>query len=536
MPDNRLYYGDNLDVLRRYIRPESVDLVYLDPPFNSNQDYNVLFAEQDGKRAAAQIKAFGDTWEWNTEAASALEDLIESGPQRVSLVMRAFRAFVGDSNMLAYLAMMAPRLVQLHSALKATGSLYLHCDPTASHYLKLLLDAVFGPENFRNEIIWKRYSGHGNVRSRLGSVHDTILFYTKTRNAYWSPQYGEYDGTYVEEFFRHTDANGRRYRLQNVTNPNSDRPNLTYEWNGHTRVWKWTRERFQELHDTGRLVYSSTGFPSLKQYLDESKGPVLQDLWTDIRSLQTSTAERLGYPTQKPEALLERIIRASCPDGGTVLDPFCGCGTTVAAAQKLGRQWIGIDITHLAIGLIRSRLRTAYGAEAVFKVVGEPVSLPDAHALAGQDRYQFQWWALGLAGARPAEQKKGPDRGVDGRLFFHDEAGKGKSKQIIFSVKSGTHVGVKDVRELSDVVRREDAQIGVLITLAPSTKPMRDEAASGGFYKSSWGSYPRLQILTVEELLNGARVDYPWTTGANVTFKQAPRVKRKVAEPLALEL
>jgi DNA modification methylase len=535
MHENLLYYGDNIDVLRRYIPDESVDLIYLDPPFNSQQDYNVLFAERDGTQAEAQIKAFGDTWRWDQGSARAYEETIEKGTERVAQVMRAFRTFVGESDMMAYLAMMAPRLVDLHRVLKSTGSLYLHCDPTASHYLKLLLDAVFGPERFRNEIIWKRADPKGHAFTRFPSTHDVIFYYTKSDRYVWNPQYATYDASYLSSHYSNVEAgSGRRYTLSDCTNPNKNRPNLTYDWHGVTKVWRWTRERMQRMHDEGRLVYTKSGAPRYKRYLDEMPGTPVTTLWDDIPFLNSQAQERLGYPTQKPEALLERIISASSNVGDVILDPFCGCGTSVAAAQKLGRRWMGIDITHLAISLIRTRLHDTYQGEVRVRVVGEPVSLHDAQALAAQDRYQFQWWALGLVGARPAEQKKGADRGIDGRLFFHDQAG-GKSKQIIFSVKSG-HVHAHDVRDLSAVVEREKAQIGVLLTLDEPTRPMRTEAASSGFYKSSWGNYPRLQILTIAELLDGRRVEYPWTTGANVTFKQAPRARRKDAEPLALAL
>jgi site-specific DNA-methyltransferase (adenine-specific) len=525
VPENVLYYGDNLEILRRYVKDESVDLVYLDPPFNSNEDYNVLFAERDGKQSAAQFQAFTDTWRWDEEAARSYEATVEKG-NGAGRTLAALRTLLGPNDLLAYLSMMAPRLAELRRVLKPTGSIYLHCDPTASHYLKVLMDGIFGPENFNNEIIWKRYSGHGNVTKSLGAVHDTILFYTKTDEATWNPQYGKYDPEYVENFFRYVEeGTGRKYRIQNVQNPNPNRPNLTYEWKGHTRVWKWTREKMEELDREGRLVYSSTGFPGLKQYFDDSKGPVLQDVWTDLRSLQTSTAERLGYPTQKPEALLDRILALSTNPGDVVLDPFCGCGTTIASAEKLGRKWIGIDVTHLAITLIRSRLATAFGGKADFSVVGEPTDMEGAKALAQQDRYQFQLWALGKVGARPktSDFKKGADQGIDGRAMFHEKEG-GTTKTIIVSVKSG-HVSVRDVRDLRGVIEREKAQLGALLTLEPSTEPMRQEAASAGFYQPEYRlspeeRYARIQILTVEDLLNGKNIEAP--RFRNVTFREAP--------------
>lgn len=519
---NTLYYGDNLDVLRRYIADESVDLVYLDPPFNSDQSYNVLFAEQDGTRSAAQIKAFEDTWQWDQSAAAAYEEVVEGGG-RVSQAMQAFRTFLGESDMLAYLAMMAPRLVELRRVLKSTGSIYLHCDPTASHYLKMLMDGIFDPTSYANELIWVRSLPHGNVSKKFGASHDAILFYRRSDAATWNRSFQPHRAEYLEQFYKHAEPDGRVYRLISCINPNPDRPNLTYEWNGVTKVWKYTRERMQRMHDAGLLVYSKGGTPSYKGYLDTMKGSPTQDVWTDIPPLMGSAQERLGYPTQKPEALLDRIIAASSNEGDVILDPFCGCGTAVAVAQRLGRKWIGIDITHLAITLIRHRLFTAYAGKAEYEVIGEPVSLPDAVALADEDKYQFQWWALGLVGARPAEQKKGADKGIDGRLYFHDEAEGGKTKQIIFSVKGG-NLKATDLRDLRGVVEREKAQIGVLLTLEEPTKPMRVEANSGGFYDSpGWAKkYPRLQILTVGEMLSGKRVDCP---PGNVTFKRAPRAK-----------
>lgn len=274
-------------------------------------------------------------------------------------------------------------------------------------------------------------------------------------------------------------------------------------------------------------------WPYVKVYLDERKGIPAQDTWTDIDPINMVAAERLGYPTQKPEALLERLIRASSNEGDVVLDPFCGCGTTIAVAQRLKRRWFGIDITQLAITLIRQRLQNAFRGRAKYQVIGEPVSLSDAKALANQDPFQFQWWALGLVGARPMEQKKGADRGIDGRIYFHDAPKAGKTKQIILSVKGG-HTSVKDVRDLLGVVQRENAEVGVLLTLEEPTRPMRSEAAGAGFYKSPLGGkYPRLQILTIEQLLTGQRIDYPAASQqVDVTFKKAPAATLlKVAEP-----
>ncbi|MEK7710435.1 MAG: DNA methyltransferase [Planctomycetota bacterium] len=538
---NVLYYGDNLDILRRYVRDESVDLVYLDPPFNSNADYNVLFAERDGTRAHAQIKAFGDTWTWDTEAAACFEDAVRNGGEWVARAMVALRGVLGTTDMLAYLSMMAPRLVELNRVLKPTGSIYLHCDPTASHYLKLLMDAVFRPENFRNEIVWMRTLSKSLMTRRLPRNHDILLAYQKSEDSTWNEEaiFSPYDEANLRERtadkYRHVDADGRRYHLDNLINPNRNRPNLTYEFLGVTRVWRWTRERMQKAYDRGRIIQPRPGaVPRLKRFLDEQRGLPMGDVWTDIPPINSQARERLGYPTQKPEALLERIIGAASNVRDVVLDPFCGCGTAVAVAQRLKRHWIGIDITHLAVNLVKARLRDSFGPRLKYRVVGEPVSIPDARDLARNDPYQFQWWALGLVGARPVEQKKGADKGIDGRLFFHDGSAKGDVRQVVISIKAGTNLGVTMVRDLRGVVQREKAAIGVLITMEEPTKPMRTEAASGGFYTSPAGTkHSGLQILTIKELLAGKGMDIPpWHEPR--TFKKAPRAKSSLAADPAL--
>jgi DNA modification methylase len=533
-----LFYGDNLDVLRRHVEDESVDLVYLDPPFNSNANYNVLFAAQDGSRSAAQIKAFGDTWRWDRAAALAYEEVVESGGE-VSRVMQAFRAILAESNMLAYLAMMAPRLVELQRVLKPSGSLYLHCDPTASHYLKLLLDAAFGPRFFRSEIVWKRSSAHSDTkqgRRTHGHIHDTIFFYTNSDKWTWNPIYTPYDQSYVDSKYRHVEeGTGRRYRLDNLTaaKPGGD---TSYEWHGRHpykgRYWAYSREKMDRFLEEGRIRFpkKADGVPELKRYLDDMPGVPLQDVWTDLDPINAKAAERLGYPTQKPEVLLERIIESSSNPGDVVLDPFCGCGTAIAVAEKLDRRWIGIDVTYLATNLIKSRLVDAFGEEIEFTVTGEPTTTDDAARLAKEDPYQFEAWALGLVGARTATKKKGADHGIDGRLLFHEMEG-GKTRQVLISVKSG-HTTVRDVRDLRGVIEREDAEIGLLLTMNKPTQPMRTEAVAAGFYDSggegvgTWGKHPRIQILTVEELLGGKRIDMPPLSG-NLTFRRAPRVERR---------
>jgi DNA modification methylase len=549
MSGNRLYYGDNLEVLRGrdtqnrpYIPSESVDLIYLDPPFNSRQDYNVLFAEKDGSRSASQITAFKDTWEWNEEAARAYEEVVEGGG-RVAETMRAFRTLLGGSDMLAYLAMMAPRLMELRRVLKETGSIYLHCDPTASHYLKLLMDSVFGASMFRTEIIWKRSSAHSDGkqgRKQHGRIHDTILFYSKGSDWTWNPVYTEYDASYTDKFYRHIEPDtGRRYTLGDLTGPGgAKKGNPSFEILGVTRFWRYSQSKVDQMLRDGRIVQSEPGkVPRYKRYLDEMEGVPLQDVWNDIPPIGAQAQERLGYPTQKPEALLERILRASSNEGDVVLDPFCGCGTTIQVAQKLNRHWIGIDITHLAIGLIKTRLDNAFGRDLrkTYQVIGEPTDVAGAAQLAKESPYQFQYWALGLCGGQPIEQRKGADRGIDGRVYFHEA--RGDSKQIIFSVKSGHHIGVSEVRDLIGVLHREKADIGVYISFEEPTKPMYREAAEAGFYTSLDGSrYPRVQLLTIKDLLEGNKnVQRPLHV-SDVTFKKAPRHRPDVPQNLSLAL
>lgn len=527
---NHLYYGDNLDVLKRYIDSESIDLIYLDPPFNSDLDYNVLFKEH-GAEAASQIQAFKDSWRWDENAVTEYRGVVETGG-KLSEALQAIRKLVGENDMLAYLSMMAPRISELHRVLKSSGSIYLHCDPTASHYLKLLMDSVFGPENFQGEIIWRRTSSHVTSK-RWPRLHDVILCYAKKlASIYFDPPRVKPDEEWIEREYRYEDERGR-YSLDNLTGAGTTEGPSGRPWRGadprkigQGRHWRYTPDKLDKLDREGRIYWPKKGkYPKLKQYLHESGGKPVGDLWTDIKVIGRTSAERLGYPTQKPLALLERIVVASSREGGLVLDPFCGCGTTIDAAQKLNRQWIGIDITHLAINLIKHRLQDTYGEEInkTYDVVGEPTSVPDARILAESDPYQFQWWALGLVGARPIEQKKGADKGIDGRIYFHE--GNGETKQVILSVKGGKNVTVKDVRDIKAVVAREEAAIGVLILMHPATKPMRAEAADAGSYESRWGKHPKIQIVTVRELLEGTRIDMPKITGANVTFKKATKHK-----------
>ena len=501
---NHLYFGDNLDILRQRIPDASVDLIYLDPPFNSNATYNVLFRERSGEESAAQITAFDDTWRWSIESELAYQDVITQQAGKVGELLAAMRAFLGQNDMMAYLTMMAQRMVELHRVLKPTGSIYLHCDPTASHYLKMLMDAIFGPENFRNEISWSRSNPKSNHKLNFPNCRDIILRYSKTNKSIFNRIYGEHDPDYVAKAYRYYDEDGRRYRLLPLLNPNKDRPNLTYEFLGVTRVWRWTKERMQRAYEDGVVVQLKPGaVPQQKLYLEDSRGRTVTNDWNDIQ--QAAGNEKLEYPTQKPEALLERIISASSNEGDVVLDPFCGCGTAIAAAERLNRRWIGIDITHLAITLIRHRLHDTFGEDLrPYEVVGEPKDLPSAESLALHDRYQFEWWALGLVDARPArDRKKGADAGIDGYINFFDD-NSGKPKRIVVQVKSGG-VQRSQVATLKSDMEREKADLALFVTLKPPTRPMRQEAIEAGFYAPEAfpdHRFPRVQILTIEDLLS----------------------------------
>jgi DNA modification methylase len=545
---NKLFYGDNLTVLRGTMDDESVDLVYLDPPFNSQANYNVLFRSTAGEKSRAQIEAFEDTWHWGDEAELAFDGVMTSGNSDAAEMLRAMRAFLKENDMMAYLAMMAVRLLELHRVLRQTGSLYLHCDPTASHYLKILLDGIFGKENFKNEIIWKRTSAHSSTKG-YGAVHDVILFYAKSDNFLWNEQFGPYDEQYIEAFFTHTDEKGERWRRTDLTGPGVRKGDSGLPWRDYNpttvgRHWqppsyfydKYTAitgdelsryellERLEKMDAIGLIHWPAKqgGMPMGKRLLKEAPGIPLQDMWSDIKIMHNMSAERLGYATQKPRALLERIITASSNEGDVVLDPFCGCGTSIHAAQKLRREWVGIDITHLAISLIEKRLKDAFPG-IKYEVHGTPKDLEGAKALSAQDKYQFQWWAVSLVDAVPfAGKKKGADSGIDGLIYFKPD-GKTTEKAIV-SVKGGEHVNVAMVRDLAHVVDREKAKIGVFITLADSTGPMRTEAVKTGYYETLYGKYPKIQILTIRELFEGKQPNIPLVDSS--AFKKAPKEAR----------
>ncbi|UPH72136.1 restriction endonuclease [Abyssibius alkaniclasticus] len=501
--------------MRDSIADESVDLIYLDPPFNSNASYNVLFKGPQGNDSTAQIEAFDDTWHWNDSAEEAFGEVVRSPNAAAATMLRAMRSFLGDNDMMAYLAMMAVRLLELHRVLKPTGSLYLHCDPTASHYLKILLDAVFGARSFKNEIDWKRTTTHSDSKTWSNNA-DCILFYTKKEKGFtWNTPREAHSDEYVRGKFTEDDSDGRgAYQKHDMTSP-SPRPNMMYDWQGFPfpeKGWRFQRETMEKLDADGRIWYpvdkdgnlDTTRRPRLKKYLNEMQGGVMGDIWTDIFPLNSQAKERLGYPTQKPVALLERILAASSNPGDVVLDPFCGCGTTVHAAQKMDRQWIGIDVTHLAVGLIEKRLRDAF-PKVEFTTHGVPQDISGARDMANRGRsdknyyFEFEKWALSLINAQPGNlSKKGADKGIDGNLYF----GAKSEGRAIVSVKAGENIGVAMIRDLRGVIEREGADIGVFLTLTEPTKPMITEAAGAGqLTVDGHTPVPRIQIVTIEQAM-----------------------------------
>jgi len=547
---NRMYYGDNLDILRNqeYFPNECVDLIYLDPPFNSNRNYNVLFKAESGADSEAQITAFEDTWHWSESALATYFDLVQDAPATVATAIKALMDLIGHNQMMAYLVMMAARLVELERVLKPTGSLYLHCDPTASHYLKILLDAIIGTANYRNHITWKRTSSHSSAK-KWGPISDNILFYTKSDDFVWNKVYQPYEQQYIDDFYRYEDERGR-YQVGDLTGAGTRQGDSGRPWRGvdptdSGRHWAIpgsalksayperdlsalsVQERLDLLDEAGLVYWPTRGtVPRRKHYLDEAEGVLIQDIISDIRPLGSQAKERLSYPTQKPEALLERIIRASSNEGDLVFDPFCGCGTTIAAAHKLNRRWIGIDITHLSIALQKFRLQDQFELVSGrdYQVIGEPVTVDAARALAhdpdNEGRYQFEWWALSLIGAKPTKGKsssrkgqKGADKGVDGIINFFEEDEKGKpvAATAVVQVKSGK-VSSRDIRDLKGAVEREDAAIGVFITLEKPTQAMVKEALTASYYESPGRQgkrYRKIQILTISDLFDGDGVDMP---------------------------
>ncbi len=541
---NTLYYGDNLDVLSQRIEPESIDLIYLDPPFNSKAQYNAIFKTPSGTAAQSQAEAFIDTWSWGPEAARAYDMVLASGSGSAR-ILKALRDCLGQSDLMAYLAMMAVRLGALHRVLKPTGSLYLHCDPTAGHYLKVLLDGVFGIRAFRSELTWKRSTSHGNVGRNYGSLVDHIFFYTKSDHYTWNQQYAPLAAEYVTSKFTNVDPDGRRWQSVSLRNP-SLRPNLQFPFtasNGvtyipHPNGWAVGRERLETYDRERRLHFPSKADGQLrfKQYLDESPGTRLQNLWDDIPAVNSQARERLGYPTQKPLALMERLILTSSNEGDLVLDPFCGCGTTIHAAEAHHRRWLGIDVTHYAVSVIEDRLKRHF-PKIDFDVWGRPMDLDGARDLARRNKYQFQWWANWMLGAQAYKEKKGPDGGIDGLIYFHN--GPERTGTIVISVKAGDNLSPEMVRSLGHVVERESAEMGVLVTLTEPTAGMKREAAAAGMVGTPLVRRPKLQIVTARELIEGGGIldiPEPISVETQAEYRKPRRASSRDPRQLALPL
>ena len=547
MKTNVLYFGNNLSVLREKIPDESIDLCYCDPPFNSNRNFFVLFKDRTGKASTAQENAFEDTWTWNEESEAAYKELVLSCPNRdLATTVEALRQFLKETPMFAYLVAMTVRLFEIHRKLKPTGSFYLHCDPVASHYLKVILDVIFGPENFRNEITWKRTSAHNDAKNKWADLADIILYYGKSKATPFVPQYTTHAVNYIDDFYRLDDEDGRGlYRLDNMAAPAgggmaainkiTGKPNGWYIWKDYMppdRGWRYKQETMQKLDDEGRIYYPKlkNGHPdyskrlALKRYLNENKGAIVSNVWTDISPVQ-SKGESLGYPTQKPLALLERIIQASSKPGDVVMDCYCGCGTTVTAAHKLGRQWIGIDVTAVAIAVIKSRLENSFeDLRGKVEVDGFPQDFESARQLFEIDPYRFQIWACTLIDAYPLT-KKGADGGIDGWLNFLDLDD--TPQKAVVQVKGGK-VQVGLIRDFCHVVTREKAALGFFICMGEMTKPMQDEATKQGFWTDVGGrDYPKVQILTVADLLAGkGKARYPSQDKASLLGYKAGRQQK----------
>jgi DNA modification methylase len=524
---NKLWYGDNLTIMQGMPK-HSADLIYLDPPFNSKKNYNLMYRTMTGKPVPEQVEAFCDTWEMDPQK----EAIARSMPVLMRqhgiddyyvdfwrLWMQALRNT--QPHLLAYLIYMVQRLLYMKSILRPTGAIYLHCDPTASHYIKVMMDGIFGHENFRNEISWKRTSAHSSAK-RWGPVHDTILFYTASNSYKWNRVQQEHDPSYLERFYRHTDKKGR-YQLDNLTGAgkrggDSGQPWRDVDPDARGRHWAvpvalvqeiggddaaslTTQEKLDLLDNNGFIAWPrSAGMPRLKRYLGENPGVAVQDMITDIGPISSHSKERLGYPTQKPIALLDRIIRASSDEGDVIFDPFCGCGTTVYAAQQAGRQWIGCDIAILSIKLVRETLIEKYRLveDHDYAVDGIPTSVEGAQELFNKDPSTFQNWFVERVGGFPM-QRKSADRGIDGRIYFETRDG---LKEMMLQVKGGKTVRPTDVRDLRGVLEREaNAEMAGFLSLVPATKAMLSEASEAGMYEYGGVQYARIQFLTVEDVL-----------------------------------
>lgn len=520
---NHLFYGDNLTIMK-HMPAACVDLIYLDPPFNSQRNYNLIYKKLTGQPVPEQEEAFCDAWEMDPEKeamARAMPGMLEE--YGVNPDVAAFwKAWVDalrhtQPRLLAYLIYMSYRLFEMRRVLKSTGSIYLHCDPNASHYIKVIMDGVFGHNNFRNEIIWKRSHAHNSAK-RWGPIHDVVLFYTKSDKYTWNRMYQPYDESYVEQFFKFEDKTGRgKFWPGDITgagtrNGPSGEPWRGYDVRAMGRHWAYSPEELERLDKEKRIYWPPTkgAMPKLKRYLAEAKGIPAQDVVLDVSSLQRMSSayvESLGYPTQKPLALLQRIIEASSNKGEVVFDPFAGCGTAVYAANMLGRKWIGCDIAILSVKLVRDVLEKKYGLRegTEYEIGGVPLSVEGAIDLFTRDPRQFQHWAVELAGGFSSTKHSG-DRGIDGRIHYDTKLG---LRNMVISVKGGK-LTPAFIRELRGVLEREsDTEMAGFICLQPPTPGMLREVSDAGMYTLDGRDYRRLQIRTIEEMLAGRTFDTP---------------------------
>jgi site-specific DNA-methyltransferase (adenine-specific) len=531
---NTLYLGDCLYVLRENIPDESVDLIYIDPPFNSKRDYNIFF---DDKEIQSQRVAFEDTWTLKN-IQDSLAELHTMKTEYLYYLLLTYQKVAPHA--FPYLTMMSLRLIELYRVLKPTGSFYLHCDPTMSHYLKTVCDVIFASKNFRTEISWKRSSAHSDAkqgRTQCGNIRDILLFYSKSSTWIWNWQYTPYDRSYIDAFYIHVEeTTGRRYRLGDLTaaKPGGD---VSYDFHGtkpyRGRYWAYSKDKMEQFLKEDRLHFPKNGgTPSYKRYLDEMPGVPLQNDWSDLKP--AGKDEYLGYPTQKPKALLERIIKASSNEGDVVLDAFCGCGTTIDAAEGLHRKWIGIDISPIAISLIKRRLRHTYKKSlSEFEVRGIPTDEQSAMKIWQENPFAFQdWWISEFDVFSSTFGTKGADRGVDGiGLYALDD--KGSTLRVAFQVKGGENVQSKDIDALTGAMSKHKCEMGVFLTAAEPTKPMLETAADSGFVKVPGFEYPKLQIITLEEYFSGKRPKLPTV---NITFKAAQHTGKKAKGQLGLEM
>ncbi len=531
---NQLFYGDNLEVLRRDIADQSVDLCYIDPPFNSKRNYNQIY-NNIGREDYAQAQAFSDTWTWNELAQKGLDEILTNATghytAKIAALTQGLKEILGRGSFLSYLVQMTQRVVEIHRVLKPTGSFYLHCDPTASHYLKIICDAVFVENggDFLNEITWKRTTAHSDAK-RFGATSDIILFYVKSNEYTWNRLSLDHSDEYLSRFKR-SDPDGRRWQDDNLSAKGLTGGGYDYTYKGATSLWRVPLATMERLDAEGRLYFTSKGGIRIKRYLDELDGVAIQNVWTDIPPINSQSKERLGYPTQKPLALMRRIIGASSQPGDTILDCFCGCGTTIVAAEEMGRNWIGIDITYQSIGLVLQRLEDSFGKQALstIKIAGIPRDIDSARALAtradDRTRKEFEKWAvMSYANNRAIiNEKKGADKGIDGMSYV--VSGKETYDKIVYSVKSGG-VGVKDLRDFNTAIDEAAAVMGVFITLDEPTKPMRDLAVSLPAYTAVNGQkYPKIRLVTIAELIDGESLQLPAYTVD--TTKRAIRSENK---------